>query len=62
MNFSDKLCFIEGWKSVAHGRYIVERHLKSGPVLVSCDRNDEIYIVGGIYSSWREMLNGFPMP
>jgi hypothetical protein len=59
---TEQVSIIEGWKRVVHGRFIVERHLKSGSVLVSCDRNDEVYCVCGIYSSWREMLEGFPMP
>ncbi len=59
---TEQVSIIEGWKKVVHGRFIVERHLKSGSVLVSCDRNDEVYIVSGIYSSWREMLDGYPMP
>lgn len=59
---AEQVSIIEGWKRVVHGRFIVERHLKFGSVLVSCDRNDEVYIVRGIYSSWREMLDGFPMP
>ena len=59
---TEQVSIIEGWKKVVHGRFIVERHLKFGSVLVFCDGNDEVYIVRGIYSSWRELLDGFPMP
>lgn len=58
----EQVSIIEGWKRVVQGDFVVERHLKSGSVLVSCDREDEVYIVCGIYSSLREMLEGRPMP
>ncbi|WP_310604589.1 hypothetical protein [Anaerosporobacter sp.] len=57
----EQVTIMKGWKKVVHGKFVVERHLKSGSVLVSCDK-EEVYIVCGIYSSWREMLDGFPMP
>lgn len=43
------------------GRFVVDRHLQIGSVLVSCEDNS-VYIVSGIYSSWREMLEGYPVP
>ena len=39
----------------------MDRHLKKGSVLISVD-NNEVYVVKGIYSSWREILEGYPMP
>lgn len=52
---------VTSWKKEIRGKFIVDRHLKKGSVLVSVD-NNEVYIVKGIYSSWREMLEGYPMP
>ena len=57
----EETAIIRSWKRAVHGNFIVERHLKKGSVLVSVD-NDEVYIVKGIYSSWREILENFPMP
>lgn len=57
----EETAIIRSWKRAVHGNFIVERHLKKGSILVSVD-NNEVYIVKGIYSSWREMLENFPMP
>lgn len=46
---------------VEEKKFIVDRHLRNGSVLISAD-NNEVYIVKGIYSSWREMQEGYPMP
>ena len=57
----EETAIVSSWKRAIHGVFIVERHLKKGSVLISID-NDEAYIVKGIYSSWREMLENLPMP
>ena len=53
---------VRGWKKVVHGKFVVERHLKNGSILVSCDEDGGVYMVRGIYSSWRELLGILPMP
>ena len=52
---------VTSWKKAIRGKFIVDRHLKKGSVLVSV-YNNEVYIVKGIYTSWREMLESYPMP
>lgn len=44
-----------------YGKFIVDRHLRKGSVLISVD-NNEVYVVKGIYSSWRDMLEGYSIP
>lgn len=57
----DETAIVSSWKRAIHGSFVVDRHLKKGSVLISVD-NNEVYVVKGIYSSWREMLEGYPMP
>lgn len=52
---------IRGWKQAKSGRYIVDRHLYNGSVLVSIE-DENVYVVKGIYSDWRELLNNGPVP
>ena len=52
---------VGSWKRAVHGRFVVDRHLRRGSVLISME-DDEVYIVKGIYSSWREMLGDMPVP
>ena len=62
-NMSEQhISIVSGWKKVVHGKFVVERHLKSGSILISCDDDGRVYKVRGIYSSWREMLETLPMP
>lgn len=57
----EETAIVSSWKRAIHGKFIVDRHLKKGSVLISVD-NNEVYVVKGIYSSWREMLESYPMP
>ncbi len=38
---------IESWKRCIRGRFIIERHLKSGSILISME-DEKVYQVGGI--------------
>lgn len=58
----EQISIVRGWKKVVHGKFVVERHLKNGSILVSCDEDGSVYRVRGIYSSWRELLGTLPMP
>lgn len=57
----EEIAIVSSWKRAIHGKFIVDRHMRKGSVLVSIS-NNEVYVVKGIYSSWREMLEGGPMP
>ncbi len=61
MEDEDK-AMISGWKHAVGGSFVVERHLNKGSVLISVEDAPRVYIVKGIYSSWREMLSMYPMP
>ena len=58
----EHISIVRGWKKVVHGKFVVERHLKNGSILISCEEDGTVYKVRGIYSSWREILERFPMP
>ena len=49
---------ILGWKKAVTSRFVIERHLKKGTILIDVD-NQKVCLVQGIYSSWDEML---PLP
>lgn len=51
---------VSGWKKAVRGTFVVDRHLRKGSILVSADK--KVYLVKGIYSSWRDMLGNLPMP
>lgn len=37
-NMSEEhISIVRGWKKVVHGKFVVERHLKNGSILISCD-------------------------
>lgn len=46
---------IDGWKRDARGRFIIERHLKRGSILISME-DETVYQVGGIITSIEEMF------
>ena len=52
---------IRGWKRAISGRFILERHLKNGSILISSDNNC-VYQVRGIKSSFDEMFFGWHLP
>ena len=51
---------IAGWKQCKPGKYIVERHLKSGSVFIS-EKDQKVYMVKGLFSTWEEMLGKGPV-
>lgn len=58
----EDILIVSEWKKAIRGTFVVDRHLKSGSILVSLDNNRNVYLVKGIYSDWREMLGALPMP
>lgn len=52
---------ISGWKRRIRGRFVLERHLKKGSILISME-DEKVYQVSGIISSWEEMFPFGPMP
>lgn len=52
---------VAGWKHRRQGEYILERHLKKGSVFI-CTEDFSVYMVQGLFSTWEEVLKGFPVP
>ncbi|HKM22406.1 MAG TPA: hypothetical protein VJZ01_10240 [Lachnospiraceae bacterium] len=52
---------VEGWKRSIKGRFIIERHLKSGSILISME-DETVYQVSGIITSIEEMFYYAPVP
>jgi len=52
---------IASWKRCVRGRFMMERHLKKGSILISME-NEEVYQVCGIKSSLEEMFYYAPLP
>lgn len=45
-NMSEEhISIVRGWKRVVHGKFVVERHLKNGSILISCDEDGSVYRV-----------------
>ena len=51
---------VAGWKQCKPGRFILERHLKKGPVFLSAE-DGAVYMVKGLFSTWEEMLGESPV-
>lgn len=49
------------WKRCVSGRFILERILKKGAVLISAE-NEKVYQVSGIISTWDEMFGYARLP
>jgi hypothetical protein len=52
---------LESWKRCRKGKFIIERHLKSGSILISLE-DESVYLVSGIITSIEEMFYYRPMP
>ena len=52
---------IESWKRCIRGRFIIERHLKSGSIMISTE-DENVYQVGGIITSIEKMFYYASMP
>lgn len=52
---------ILSWKKSTKGRFVIERHLKSGSIFISME-DEQVYQVVGIISSIEEMFYYAPMP
>lgn len=52
---------ISSWKRCVSGRFILERILKKGAILISVE-NEEVYQVSGIISTWDEMFGFARLP
>ena len=57
----EEAAIVSSWKRTIYGEFIVDRYLRRGAVLISSD-NNKVYVVKGIYSSWKEVLEDFPLP
>ena len=52
---------IAGWNRFVSGEFILERHLKRGSVFITLE-DEQVYMVGGIFSSWEEMIPQADLP
>lgn len=52
---------LRSWKRQITGKFILERHLKTGSILLSCE-DDRVFHVSGIFSSWEEMFPSHFLP
>lgn len=47
---------ITSWKKRIRGRFVLERHLQKGSVLLSAEGDGKAYLVSGIRSYWEQMV------
>ena len=52
---------VSSWKKHISGKFILERHLRKGSIFISMN-DEKVYLVKGLNSTWREMLDGMPPP
>ena len=52
---------IESWKGCVSGRFILERILKKGAILIAAE-DEKVYQVSGIISTWEEMFGYARLP
>lgn len=52
---------ISSWKRCVSGRFILERILKKGAILISVE-DEKVYQVSGIVSTWDEMFGNARLP
>ena len=52
---------VQSWKRCISGRFILERILKKGAILISCE-DKRVYQVSGIISTWDEMFGYARLP
>ena len=52
---------ILSWKCCITGRFVLERILKNGAILISAE-DGEVYQVSGIISTWDEMFGYARLP
>ncbi|MBQ9157538.1 MAG: hypothetical protein IJ137_12270 [Eubacterium sp.] len=52
---------ILSWKNHVTGRFLLERHLKKGSILISMD-DSKVYQVKGLKSQWEELFPSYELP
>lgn len=57
----DERNIVSSWKCCVSGRFMLERILKKGAILISCD-DEKVYQVSGIVSAWDEMFGYAKLP
>lgn len=57
----DNRRIILSWKRRVPGPFIAERYTKNGIIFISPD-TENVYMVTGIMSEWKEMLGRIPLP
>lgn len=57
----DERQIIMSWKRRVTGKFVLERHLKSGSVFIDM-KTEEVYLVKGLLSSWEEMIPKYALP
>lgn len=57
----DHQAILKSWKRCVNGRFVLERNLKNGAILISLD-DSSVYQVRGIKSSFEEMYYYRPLP
>ena len=53
---------IDSWRHHITSRFLLERHLKRGSIFIDTHNTDNVYLVKGLKSSWKEMVWMFSLP